>query len=170
MRLFGERRYGARSWSGPNCRVVHKAEVLVAGEKAPKSNPRYVATILDEGTAEQVYAPYSGRGDAENRIKELKDDLALGRTICTSFAANQLRVLLTAGAYVLYQELSCRITAMGEARALVATLRLQLIKIGGRIVRTAQRVVLHLAASHPWRDRWRLAARRCGALPLAALT
>lgn len=76
---------------------------------------------------------------------------------------------MTAAAYVLYQELRCRMTKRDEVRAQVATLRLQLIKIGGRIVETVRRIVVHLAANHPWRERWRIAAQRCGALPLAAL-
>ena len=76
-----------------------------------------------------------------------------GGPACTSFNANQLRVLLTAAAYVLYQELRCRITARDEVRAQVGTLRLQLIKIGGRIVQSVRRVVVHLATNHPWRER-----------------
>jgi hypothetical protein len=46
---------------------------------------------------EQVYCQ---RGDIENRIKELHD-LEIDRTSCTSFRANQFRVLLTAAACVL---------------------------------------------------------------------
>ena len=167
VRLFGEARYAARSWRGCARRVIYKAEVVREGSKPARDNPRYVATNLHLKAA-TVYDLYCQRGDAENRIKELKDDLQIDRTSCTSFAANQLRVLLTAAAYVLYQELRCRITARDEVRAQVGTLRLQLIKIGGRIVQTVRRVVLHLAASHPWRARWRWAAQRCGALPLAA--
>jgi hypothetical protein len=41
------------------------------------------------------------RGDIENRIKELHDGLQIGRTSCCRFWVNQLRVLLTAAAYVL---------------------------------------------------------------------
>ena len=168
VRLFGAQRYGARSWRGRQCRVIHKAEVLAPGDKAPKDNPRYVATNLTGLRPAAIYALYCQRGDAENRIKELKDDLALDRTSCTSFAANQLRVLLTAAAYVLYQELRCEITAHDAVRPQVGTLRLMLIKIGGRIVQSVRRVVLHLAASHPWRDRWRHAAQRLGGHLLAA--
>ena len=36
----------------------------------------------------------------ENRLKELKLGLEIDRTICTSFLANQLRVLMSAAAYV----------------------------------------------------------------------
>ena len=51
---------------------------------------------------------YCARGDIENRIKELLDGLQLDRTSCCKFGANQLRVLLTAAAYVLMQELRLR--------------------------------------------------------------
>ena len=43
----------------------------------------------------------------ENRIKELHD-LQIDRTSCSDFWANQFRVLLTAAAYVLMQELRLR--------------------------------------------------------------
>jgi hypothetical protein len=49
---------------------------------------------------EAVYAVYRQRGDVENRYKELKDNLGLGRTGCPWFLANQFRVLLTATAYI----------------------------------------------------------------------
>ena len=48
---------------------------------------------------------YCARGDAENRLKELKLGLEIDRTSCTRFLANQFRVLMTAAAYVLMQEL-----------------------------------------------------------------
>ena len=48
----------------------------------------------------------TARGDVENRIKELKCDLSIDRTSCSSFVANQFRVILTAAAYLLFQELA----------------------------------------------------------------
>ena len=51
---------------------------------------------------------YCARGDIENRIKELLDGLQIDRTSCCLFSANQLRVFLTAAAYVLMQELRLR--------------------------------------------------------------
>jgi hypothetical protein len=165
-RLFGETRYDAGSWHGKQRRVIYKAEVLAPGDKPVKDNPRYVVTSLETLTPKHVYARYCQRGDAENRIKELKYDLEIDRTSCTSFTANQLRVLMTAAAYVLYQELRCRITERDEVRPQVGTLRLQLIKIGGRLVASARRLVLHLAAHHPWRDLWHRVARLVGAIPI----
>ena len=58
---------------------------------------------------------YCARGDIENRIKELLDGLQIDRTSCCRFWVNQLRVLLTAAAYVLMQEL--RLRAAGTACA-----------------------------------------------------
>jgi hypothetical protein len=110
-----------------------------------------------------AYKIYCARGDSENRIKELKGDLDLGRLSCHQFWANQLRLLLSAAAYVLMQELRQRLAALGLATAQVATLRLRLLKIGGRVTRSARRVVIHLAAAHPWARQWQLAARAWGA-------
>ena len=49
--------------------------------------------------------------------------MQIDRTSCTSFWANQFRVLLTAAAYVLMQELRLSATATDCARAQVWTLR-----------------------------------------------
>jgi hypothetical protein len=49
------------------------------------------------------------------------------------------------------------------ARAQIETLRLQLLKIGGQVKRSVRRIVIHLAASHPWRRQWYKAARALGA-------
>ena len=62
-----------------------------------------------------VYALYCQRGDVENRLKELKDSLGLGRTSCPRFLANQFRVLL-AMAYVLFQALQHRAGARRAPR------------------------------------------------------
>jgi hypothetical protein len=169
VRFFGETMYAARSWHERERRVIFKAEVLVPGDKPAKDNARYVVTSLSNPSPKEIYELYCQRGDAENRIKELKSDLEIDRTSCTSFTANQLRVLLTAAAYALYQELRCRITQRHEARLQVGTLRLQLIKIGGRLVTSARRYSLHLAQSHPWRELWQSVARRLGAITLPAL-
>ncbi len=87
-----------------------------------------------------------------------------------SLGGHQLRVMLTAAAYALYQGLRSELAQRGEVRAQVGTLRLQLIKIGARVVRSVRRVVVHLAARHPWRETWTRLAMRLGAVPITALT
>ena len=117
-----------------------------------------------EVTAERVYDIYRQRGDSENRIKELKTDLGLGRTSCQRFWANQLRVLMAAAAFVLLQELRSRLTNTTLASAQVATLRLRLPKIGGWLESSVRRIVIHPAAAHPWARQWQQAARAWGAV------
>src|ERR1035437_4771995 len=101
--LYGEANYAARTWPRER-RILIKAEVVRADGKEPKDNPRFVITNLQQSPQwiyEQVYCQ---RGDIENRIKELHE-LQIDRTSCSDFWANQFRVLLTAAAYVLLQEL-----------------------------------------------------------------
>jgi hypothetical protein len=159
--VFAETRYAARTWTTER-RVVAKAEVTLAAGREPKDNPRFVVTNLRQ-RPETVYAIYCQRAEIENRLKELKGGMAMDRTSCTSFWANQLRVLLAAAAYVLLQELRTRLRGTGLARAQVERLRLALLRIGGRITRSVRRIVVHLAASHPWQPPWVRVAIALGA-------
>ena len=158
---FAETLYAAKSWKRRERRVIMKAEVVQLAGREPRDNARFVVTNLRHKPS-NVYQIYRERGDSENRIAELKNDLAIDRTSCTSFWANQLRVLLTAAAYVLYQELRLRAVRKGHGRSTVGTLRLRLIKIGARIERSVRRIVVHLSDCHPWRSQWLELARACG--------
>lgn len=106
---------------------------------------------------------YCARGDIENRIKELHDGLQIGRTSCCRFWANQLRVLLTAAAYVLMQELRLRAARTACARTQVTGLRERLLTLGVHVVVSVRRIVLHLPTSAPWLDAWRQIALALGA-------
>ena len=162
-KAYGECQYEARSW-GRERRVIFKAEVLRHGTRQPKDNPRFVVTNIarvPKNIYEKIYCP---RANIENRIKELKCDLHIDRTSCTSMFANQLRALLTAAAYVLLQELRIQAQDTSCANAQVSTLQLRLLKIGVWIKRTVRRVVMHLPDSFPWKADWCHIARRLGAV------
>jgi hypothetical protein len=159
-RVYTSVRYRARSWNRSR-RVVVKSEVTVLPDRDPRDNPRFVVTNM-AGRAQDLYRFYGGRGDSENRIKEMKD-LDLGRTSCESFLANQLRVLITATAYVLYQELRLRAKRTDLGRAQVRTLRERLVKIAARVVVSIRRIVLHFPRHSPWRETWRRIALASGA-------
>ena len=117
-----------------------------------------------EQTPRWVYGKvYCKRGDVENRIKELQHGLEIDRTSCCRFFANQLRVLMTAAAYVLMQELRIHAARTSLARAQVWTLRDSLLKIGARLTRSVRRLVLHLPSSFPFLDPWGKIAARLGA-------
>ena len=105
------------------------------------------------------------RGDAENRIKELHG-MALGRTSCTSFLANQFRVLLAAAAYMLMQELRRRAAGTELARAQVWRLRDTLLKIGATVRTVTRRVYVSLPDSAVFARIWCSIASGLGTLPL----
>ncbi len=137
------------SWSRAR-RVVAKAEHL-----ADKENARYVVTSLSaaEWPAQKLYEElYCERGEMENRIKE-QLSLFADRVSTESFRSNQLRLSLSAMAYVLLHGLR-RLGLKGTewARAQVGTIRLRLLKIGAQLRITARRVRISLASGFPWRS------------------
>jgi hypothetical protein len=161
--LYGETRYAARKWTHTR-RVIFKAEVVRHPGRAPKDNPRFVITNLSD-PPEAVYQIYCGRGDMENRLKELHQGLALDRTSCHRFTPNQFRVLLTAAAYILFQTLQAHTPERMCAGAQVSTLRERLLKLAAWVERSVRRIVLHLPTSYPWMTTWRQLALRIGATP-----
>jgi len=160
--VYGEARYAAQKWPHPR-RVIIKGEVVRQAGKEPKDNPRFVITNIKQSPQWVYEQVYCQRGDIENRIKELHEGLQIGRTSCTRFWANQFRVLLTAAAYVLIQELRLRATRTDCARAQVWILRERLLKLGARVLVSVRRVVVHLPASFPFLDTFRQVALAFGA-------
>jgi hypothetical protein len=123
--VYTEVRYAAKTWPQER-RVVIKAEVVRLSGREPRDNARFVITNLRPSPRFVYEEVYCGRGDIENRIKELHDGLQIDRTSCCRFWANQFRVLLTAAAYVLMQELRLRVCARPShiaARAAAETRR-----------------------------------------------
>jgi hypothetical protein len=160
--VYGECRYAAGTW--PHCRrLIIKAEVVRHPGREPKDNPRFVVTNLTASPRHLYETIYCARGDIENRIKELHHGLEIDRTSCSRFLANQLRGLLTAAAYVLYQELRLRAARTAYRRAQVSTLREQLLKLGVWVQASVRRIVLHLPASCPRRRDWQHIAHALGA-------
>jgi hypothetical protein len=101
------------------------------------------------------------RGQPENWIKDLKNALAADRLSDHRFWANQFRLLLHAAAYWLLDTLRRWLAATEAARFQFDTLRLRLLKVGGRVWELVGRVRLALASSHPGEPLWyHLAARR----------
>ena len=153
VRLAGEATYQAGSWPQPR-RVVFKAEVLAKGP-----NTRFVVTTHAEDPL-TVYDTYVDRGQAENFIKDFKKALAADRLSDHRFWANQFRLLLHAAAYWLLDTLRRWLAGTEAARFQFDTLRLRLLKTGGRVRERLGRVRLFLASSHPAEPLWyHLAAR-----------
>jgi hypothetical protein len=154
-RLFDDVYYAASTWAYPR-RLVMKAEWLPKG-----ANPRFVLTNL-ELPAQEVYDQfYVQRGaDSEHRIKELKLGLAADRLSCTSFIANQFRLLLAQAAYILLLTIRQAAENTQFATAQVERLRSMLIKGAARVQVSARRVLVELAAFCPFASELRLIVQR----------
>lgn len=160
--LYNETQYKAGKWKHHR-RAIIKAEVVVNDKGELRDNPRFVITDL-KLSPKRVYHYYRERGDAENRLKELHYGLRFDLTSCTSFLANQLRNLLTAAAYILYQQLRYEARRTELARAQVGTLRDRLIKIGTVIRESVRRILLEMPKTFAWYDTWTRLARSLGAV------
>lgn len=164
QRRFAEVLYQAQDWPQPR-RVVIKAEVTVKDNGETRDNPRFVVTNLTAGQAQAIYEHYGDRGEMENRIKELKNQLQMDRTSCHRFVANQVRVWLHAAAYLLHCELRRQLHGTPLAAAQVATLQRKLLKVAVRIAESVRRIWLHFTSSYPWRELWALLLERLRAAP-----
>lgn len=132
--------YQAGSWDRPR-RVVAKVE-WHRGELLPRWG--FIATNLDY-PAKGISRFYNGRGTAEQWIKEGKQALKWTRLSCHRFVANQVRLWLFILAYNLGNFL--RRLALPEAVRdwSLRSVQVKLIKMGGRLVRHARRLVFQLA-------------------------
>ena len=146
--VYDEAWYAAGSWKHER-RMIIKAEVVQAEGKELKDNPRFLITNMPQSPQWLYEKLYCQRGEIENRIKELHS-MEIDRTSCSRFWANQFRVLLTAAAYVLMQELRLSAATTNCARAQVSTLRERFLKIGALVVASVRRIVLHLPKSFPF--------------------
>jgi len=154
IRLLGETTYQAQSWTHRR-RVVIKAEALSKGP-----NTRFVVTTRAD-PPEALYDWYVDRGEGENWIKDLKGACFADRLSDHRFWANQFRLLLHAAAYWLLDTLRRWLIAATVPRLQLDTLRLRLLKIGGRVWQQSDRVRVRLASSHPGQSLWdHLAASR----------
>jgi hypothetical protein len=159
--------YQAESWDRPR-RVVAKVEWR-RGELFPR-----VGFIVTTMTArpEGVVHCYNGRGTAEQRIlvlsgdetKEGKYALNWTRLSCHRFAANQVRLWL----FILAYNLGNFLRRLALPKAIkdwsLRSVQVKLIKMGGRLVRHARRLVFQLAEVLPnGKDYQGCVQRRTGA-------
>ena len=146
--------YRAQSWDRSR-RVVAKVEVNSLG-----INRRFVVTNRRDLPPAKLYHQYTDRGQTENYIKALKNDLATDRLSCHRFLANQFRLLLHACAYQLLLRLRDYLWGTPWHNLQIETLRRCLLKIGARVKETSRRIWVHLASSYPEQQLFALLMRR----------
>jgi len=159
VRRFAEFSYRTlESWSASR-RVIGKAEVGAQGD-----NPRFIVTNLAEeglrdgagrwlleGAGRFLYEElYCERGQAENRIKQMTLDLQSDRTSTHWMSSNQMRLWLSAFAYLLLERLRAwGLAGSALAVATLGTLRLRLLKVAAQVTVSVRRVYVQLCSAYP---------------------
>jgi hypothetical protein len=103
-------------------------------------------------------------GDGESPEKQ-QLDLFADRTSTQTFESNQLRLWLSAMAYVLMQAFRQHCLARTSlAKATVGTIRLTLLKLGAKITVSVRRVLIAIASACPYQDILAIAYQRLQAI------
>ncbi len=156
-----------QSWSRAR-RVIAKAEFTPQG-----SNPRFVVTNLPaEGFAQakdpERFSParlyeqfYCARGQMENVLKQQLLDLKADRLSTHHLGSNQLRLWLSALAYLLLERVRTLGCAGSElAAATVGSVRLKLLKVAAVVRVSVRRVYVQLSSAYPLQGLFTLCHRR----------
>lgn len=157
-RVFSEFRYKTlKSWTCER-RVVAKAEVMAEGK-----NPRFVVTNLPaEGfeagdhqfETQALYEEvYCARGQMENVLKQQVLDLKSDRLSTHHLESNQLRLWLSALAYLLLERMrSIGLSGTELAKATVGTIRLKVLKVAAQVTLSVRRIYIQFSAAWPNRQ------------------
>lgn len=176
VREFAEFEYQtAKSWSRSR-RVIGKAEITAQG-----SNPRFIVTNLPaagfkDDDDQKRFVParlyeelYCGRGEMENVLKQQVLDLKADRMSTHYLASNQLRLWLSAFAYLLLERLrtwGLRGTELAQATA--GSVRLKLLKVAAQVRVSVRRVYVQMSSAYPLQALFGLCHRRLMALGSAS--
>lgn len=159
--------YQTRNWTRAR-RVIGKAEVTPEGD-----NPRFVVTNLPakgfaDDDAVERFTPanlyevlYCARGECENVLKQQVLDLQADRMSTHHLASNQLRLWLSAFAYLLIERVrsvGCRETDL--ARATAGSIRLKLLKVAAQVKVSVRRIYVQLSTAYPLQNLFRLCQQR----------
>ena len=145
--VYGDFYYQAGSWDYPR-RVVCKIE-KPAGQMVHMNT--FIVTNMDS-SPEWLIKFYCKRGSMENFIKEGKNGFDFAAVSSSSKIVNANRFQLHVLAYNLFNWFR-RLVLPESLRSSVAdTIRLKLIKIAAKVVRSARRIIFKLCSSCPYKD------------------
>jgi hypothetical protein len=168
--------------------------VVKASHDGRTGDVRCVISTVDALSPSRLYAwLYTGRGDAENRIKDFKNFLRADRLSCHRFAANAFRLQLHAAAYELMHALRAEVMNAFEAhqasnveehparsetqlatesgprlaRWQFNTLRERLMKVAAYVRQSVRRISISMPRCFPFATLFLSTAKRLGALQRA---
>lgn len=145
--VYGEFMYQAGGWKHPR-RVAFKIE-KPAGQIVHLFT--FVITTMQDLLPEQVIQYYCGRGKMENYIKEGKNGFGFGAVSSASMIVNANRLQVHCMAYNLFNWFRRLVLPKSMHRHHIDTIRIKLLKIAGRAVRSARYIYFRLCSSCPYK-------------------
>jgi hypothetical protein len=160
---IGETRYKAENWKEERRIVMVRQDVRLRPEAAGKQlrlfadeilyrNYRYSCFITNmDLPARAIYDLYRNRAQAENRIKELKEDFGAGSFVSKKFWATEAALKLVMMAYNLMSLF--RQGVLGSKTEMqLKTLRYKVFAIGGYIIKRGNNRILKLSLAMKRRE------------------
>ena len=144
--VYGEFMYQANSWPHPR-RVVYKIE-----KPANQMVHMYTFVVTTmESEPYQILQFYCGRGKMENFIKEGKGGFDFSSVSSHSKTVNANRLRIHALAYNLFNWFRRLVLPASMRKQRVDTIRLKLLKIAARVIRSARYITFKLCSSCPYK-------------------
>lgn len=147
VRVYGEVRYAADSWSRER-RVIVRVDYTAEGEDI-----RYVVTNCETGTAKRIYEDkYCQRARCEMHIKELKSQ-RIDRLSSPEWLPNQFKLLMHLFGYAMQIELR-ETLPRNERRVSTQTLRDRFLNIAGQVQLGKRVSRIRWSSSHPYQPQF----------------
>ena len=161
---YGEFEYQAGSWSDPR-RVVFKIE-----KPADQIIHMYTFVVTTmEMEPYQIIQFYCGRGNMENFIKEAKSGFDFNAVSSHARLVNANRLQVHALAYNLFNWFRRIVLSAKLKKLRIDTLRLKLLKIAAKVVRSAGYTTFKLCSSCPYKQEFFETLSNISALKSTAL-
>ena len=144
---YGEFYYQASSWDYPR-RIVFKVET-------PANQIIHMYTFIVtnmDGTPEDLIKFYCKRGTMENYIKESKNGFDFAAVSSHSKIVNANRVQIHALAYNIFNWFKRLVLPNKMKKHTIDTIRIKLLKIAVKVVRSARYLTFKLCSSCPYKD------------------
>lgn len=145
--VYGEFYYQAAKWPYPR-RVVCKVE---KPENQMIHMYTFIVTNMDS-KPEDVIRFYCKRGQMENFIKESKNGFDFAAVSSHSEIVNANRLQIHALAYNIFNWFRRLVLAANMRKQRIDTIRLKLLKIATKVVRSARYITFKLCSSCPYKD------------------
>lgn len=145
--VYGEFLYQAASWSHPR-RVVFKIEKHY-GQIIHVYT--FIVTTMEDLEPYQVIQFYCGRGKMENFIKEGKSGFDFSAVSSSTMVVNANRLQIHVLAYNLFNWFRRLALAANMRKMRIDTIRLKLLKVAAKVVRSARYKYFKLCSSCPYK-------------------